>query len=69
MKTNIQIFLKASNKSTVNNDPRAAIIQKKLFANQHLHTVKFVVIKLVLTGKVKMRCVNCNLHLPVVKPL
>ena len=67
MKTNVQNLVKANNKSAVNNDPRAGILQNKLFVNQHLHTTKFVVLKLVLARKVKIRCVNCNLHLAVVK--
>ena len=67
MKTNVQNLVKANNKSAVNNDPRAAILQNKLFVNQYLHTTKFVVLKLVLAGKVIIRCVNCNLHLAVVK--
>ena len=67
MKTNVQNLVKANNKSAVNDDPRVVILQNKLFVNQHLHTTKFVVLKHVLAGKVKIRCVNFNLHLAVVK--
>ena len=66
MKTNVQNLVKANNKSAVNDDPRVAILQNK-FVNQHLHTTKFVVLKLALAGKVKISCVNFNLHLAVVK--
>ena len=42
-------------------------LQKTLLANLHQHTTKFVILKLLFAPKVKMRWVNCKLHLIVVK--